>query len=616
MKKLKFSIITPCRNRLNYLRETMDSVLNQTAFKKNLCEMQYIIIDGASTDGSKELIEEYARDNQNIEFVSENDDSMYDALRKGFEKCDGDIVSYINAGDLYNFNAFEIVDIAFKSSNKIKWLTGGKYIYNENSQIIRNVIPYNYRQSLIQSGVYGKFLPFIQQESTFWKKELNELIDLDKLKKFKLAGDYYIWSSFSKKHKLEIIQTHLGGFKIHENQLSNMTLSGNLTYKKEVETFKKKIGLKDIFYIIIDIIPWTILKYSNDFFGYISNHIRFDLNTSKFSSRSENKDEIYCWACDFATNRGEGKLGNKFLIEKFKEKNIHVKTISQRFYFDKNQINENSFTENKINLNFVESYLAPIIGIFWLWWKHLSGKKICYLNFLPLWNSFLIILLPPKTTLGPITGSVHRGKIKNAQTFLRKYLLPRLYYINSKLLLLRKQKLIFATSLLKNYFKEDRHSNSEFGYILKNIQYNEYNKSKEIDLAIYYREYDTKSNELFKRLIEYCSNKKEIKFVYFGHKCRQFSDNYLGFITNKKVIDILNKTKFSILSEENFESFYSSECLSNHVNIFYDPSKMNTPENFDSNKKLIHLNYDKYDESIATIELNIKNFDRFDFSYN
>ncbi len=616
MKKLKFSIITPCRNRLNYLRETIDSVLNQTAFKKNLCEMQYIIIDGASTDGSKELIEEYARDNQNIEFVSENDDSMYDALRKGFEKCDGDIVSYINAGDLYNFNAFEIVEIAFKSSDTIKWLTGGKYIYNENSQIIRNVIPYSYRQSLIQSGVYGKFLPFIQQESTFWKKELNELIDLDKLKKFKLAGDYYIWSSFSKKHKLEIIQTHLGGFKIHENQLSNMTLNGNLTYKKEVEMFKKKIRLIDIFYIIIDIIPWTILKYSNDFFGYISNHIRFDLNTSKFASRSENKDEIYCWACDFATNRGEGKLGNKFLIDKFKEKNIHVKTISQRFYFNKNQINKNSFTENKINLNFIESYLAPIIGIFWLWWKYLNKKKICYLNFLPLWNSFLFILLPPTTTLGPITGSVHRGKIKNVQTFLRKYLLPRLYYINSKLLLLRKQKLIFATSLLKKYFKEDRHSNSKFGYILKNIQYNEYNKSKEIDLAIYYREYDTKSNELFKRLIEYCSNKKEIKFVYFGHKCAQFSDNYLGFITNKKVIDILNKTKFSILSEENFESFYSSECLSNHVNIFYDPSKMNTPENFDSNKKLIDINYDKYDESIATIELNIKNFDKLDFSYN
>ena len=105
MKKLKFSIITPCRNRVNYLRETIESVLNQTAFKKNICEMQYIIIDGASTDGSIELIEEYAKNNQNIEFISENDESMYDALRKGFEKCDGDIISYINAGDLYNFNA-------------------------------------------------------------------------------------------------------------------------------------------------------------------------------------------------------------------------------------------------------------------------------------------------------------------------------------------------------------------------------------------------------------------------------------------------------------------------------------------------------------------------------
>ena len=616
MKKLKFSIITPCRNRLSYLRETIDSVLNQTAFKKNICEMQYIIIDGASTDGSKELIEEYARNNQNIEFISENDESMYDALRKGFEKCNGDIISYINAGDLYNINAFEIVEIAFKSSDKIKWLTGTKYIYNENSQIIRNVVPYNYRPRLIQSGVYGRFLPFIQQESTFWKKELNELIDLDKLKKFKLAGDYYIWSSFSKKYKIEIIQTQLGGLKIHDNQLSTMTLNGNLTYQKEVDMFKKKISLIDFLYIIIDIIPWTILKYSNDFFGYISNHIRFDLDTSKFSYRGENKDEIYCWACDFATNRGEGKLSNKFLTGKFEKKNIHIKTISQKFYFNKNQINKNSFTEKKINLNFTESYLAPLVGIFWLWWKYLNGKKICYLNFLPLWNSFLFILLPPTTILGPITGSVHKGEIKNVQTFLRKYLLPTLYYINSKLLLLRKQKLIFATSLLKKYFKGDRYSNLKFGYILENIQYGEYNKSKEIDIAIYYREYDTKSNELFKKLIEYCSNKKEINFVYFGHKCKQFADNYLGFITNQKVIDILKKTKFSILSEENFESFFANECLSNHVNIFYDPSKMKKPENLDNSKKLIDLNYDNHEESISIIESNIKNFDKLDFSYN
>jgi len=133
MKKIKFSIITPCLNRVHYLRETIESVLNQTVFKNNLCEMQYIIIDGGSDDGSLELIKEYNKIHQNIEYISEKDEGMYDALTKGFEKCTGDIISYINAGDFYNLNAFEIIENILNNSHNIDWVTGGKYIYNEKS---------------------------------------------------------------------------------------------------------------------------------------------------------------------------------------------------------------------------------------------------------------------------------------------------------------------------------------------------------------------------------------------------------------------------------------------------------------------------------------------------
>ena len=56
--------------------------------------------------------------------------------------------------------------------------------------------------------------------------------------------------------------------------------------------------------------------------------------------------------------------------------------------------------------------------------------------------------------------------------------------------------------------------------------------------------------------------------------------------------------------------------LANHVNIFYDPSKMKKPEYLNNSKKLIGLNYDKYAESISIIEENIKNFDELNFSYN
>ena len=75
---------------------------------------------------------------------------------------------------------------------------GSKFFYNDDSEIIDFSKPFKYRRNLIQAGVYGKYLPFIQQESTFWRSSLNKLINLDNLKNMKLSGDYYMWYCFSK----------------------------------------------------------------------------------------------------------------------------------------------------------------------------------------------------------------------------------------------------------------------------------------------------------------------------------------------------------------------------------------------------------------------------------
>ena len=173
---MKFSIITPVRNMENYIGETIESVVNQEKLSDD-DEIQYFIIDGLSTDNTVEIIKDYQKKFPFIKLISEKDESMYDALAKGLEKVDGDIVSYINAGDFYNLKAFSIIKKIFSENKDVFWLTGNKYIYNENSEIIRNNTPYRYRSSLIQCGAYGRYLPYIQQESTFWRNELNQLLN-------------------------------------------------------------------------------------------------------------------------------------------------------------------------------------------------------------------------------------------------------------------------------------------------------------------------------------------------------------------------------------------------------------------------------------------------------
>jgi len=230
--KTKFTIITPCYNSDKFIRETVTSVLLNTDVRNGKISLEYIVYDGGSSDKTIKIVEkifsEINQDNIATLLFSEKDKSMYDALSKGLQKASGDIISYINAGDFYSPHAFGIVSNLF-TSHRIKWLTGMDVVYNEKSQIISSNLPFRYKKRLIKTGLYNlKVLPHIQQESTFWASNLNDIVDYNRLKEFKSAGDYYLWKCFSEIEDLYIVEAWLGGFKVHRNQLScNSTLYSN-----------------------------------------------------------------------------------------------------------------------------------------------------------------------------------------------------------------------------------------------------------------------------------------------------------------------------------------------------------------------------------------------------
>lgn len=105
MKNIKVSIITPCYNSKKTIRRTIESVLNQT-----YSNIEYIIIDGGSTDGTVEIIREYMeRFHGRLKYVSEKDTGIYNAMNKGLRMTTGDIVGIINSDDFYELEAVEKV---------------------------------------------------------------------------------------------------------------------------------------------------------------------------------------------------------------------------------------------------------------------------------------------------------------------------------------------------------------------------------------------------------------------------------------------------------------------------------------------------------------------------
>src|SRR6185369_3797077 len=105
---MKFSIITPCRNAERYIGETIESVITQ----RGDFDLEYFVIDGASSDRTMEIARGYEHALRNgsfqaacrsvrMEVITEPDSGMYDALVKGLSRVSGDVVAYINADDFY-----------------------------------------------------------------------------------------------------------------------------------------------------------------------------------------------------------------------------------------------------------------------------------------------------------------------------------------------------------------------------------------------------------------------------------------------------------------------------------------------------------------------------------
>lgn len=240
------SVVTVVYNGARYLEDTIKSVIEQT-----YGNVEYIIVDGGSQDGTLDIIKKYEHV---IDYwVSEPDKGMYDGLSKGFQVVSGEVMAYLNAGDLYVNTALDAVVSIFKQTG-CKWLTGMRSVCNEANQIIKVDTPFRYTANLIRKGVYGKYLPYIQQESAFWRRDLLSALDVAFFKTLRYAGDYYMWFCFSRQAELRVAQVQLGIFKLHEGQLSE-----NLDkYWHEIRGFAESPNFLSYLEILLEIFPWLL----------------------------------------------------------------------------------------------------------------------------------------------------------------------------------------------------------------------------------------------------------------------------------------------------------------------------------------------------------------------
>jgi glycosyltransferase involved in cell wall biosynthesis len=174
------SIITPSFNQASYLEQTLRSVLEQ-----DYPRIEYTVIDGASTDGSVEIIKKYVV--RLAHWISEKDSGQAEAINKGLVRATGEIIAWLNSDDYYLPGAISAAVKVFEENRDVVMVYGDMLAVDENGQTINTL---KYKQLSLEDLLCFQI---IGQPSVFFRREVYEVIGgLDTTFHFLLDHQYWI----------------------------------------------------------------------------------------------------------------------------------------------------------------------------------------------------------------------------------------------------------------------------------------------------------------------------------------------------------------------------------------------------------------------------------------
>lgn len=241
---MKVSIITVCYNSENTIRDTIESVIEQS-----YADIEYIIVDGKSTDRTMEIVNDYKGSIDII--VSELDKGLYDAMNKGMELASGDLIGVLNSDDV--FSSSFIIEQIVKSARGYDGVFADIGFYDQ--ELIKKNRHYSSKGFHKEKFSRG-FMP--AHPSCYLKKEVVEQVGKYSLD-YKIAADFdYLVRAFSLPDvSFNYINQEV--VKMREGGLSTSGIGANILLNKEIIHSCKKNGLSCSWFSIMTKYPEKLM---------------------------------------------------------------------------------------------------------------------------------------------------------------------------------------------------------------------------------------------------------------------------------------------------------------------------------------------------------------------
>ena len=231
----KFSIITVSYNSAHYITSAIESVLSQ-----DYPNIEYIIIDGDSTDNTVDIIQSHANKSPEvIKWISEPDKGMYDALNKGIRMATGDIIGALNSDDFYSrTNALStIADLFHDNPDLQSCFADVRYVKPDNlNKTVRYYSSKRFHPGRFKYGYMPAHPTFFVRKECFTKYGLYKT-------DYKIAGDYELLLRFLYIYKISYKYLSLDIIKMRKGGISTKNLNSNYVLNKEIIRGCKENGM-------------------------------------------------------------------------------------------------------------------------------------------------------------------------------------------------------------------------------------------------------------------------------------------------------------------------------------------------------------------------------------